>query len=126
MSRLNWALVWFVILALFLSVVVVACGDDDDDDDDVDDDDDDDDSGGDDDEDNGADCTVTDICSFIMDVCDGGGWFESVAECESLWFEDGCENTDGYMACACTCLESEDECFPFTDECEEACRVNNC
>ena len=49
MSRLNWILVWFAILALFLSMAVVACGDDDDDDDNDDDDDDNDDDNDDDD-----------------------------------------------------------------------------
>jgi hypothetical protein len=44
MSRLNWALMWFAIMALLFCVAAVSCGDDDDDDDD---------SGGDDD--NGSD-----------------------------------------------------------------------
>lgn len=117
MKPWNWMIFIVIILSLSLSLFI-ACGDDDDDDDAsgiVDDDDDDDDSGGDDDDANT--CILNDVCNYVVENCEDSGGYADVAECAGMWLMD-CNDAEGYMACACDCLDAATSCDNFINECE--------
>ncbi|MCZ7584879.1 MAG: hypothetical protein M5R36_16960 [Deltaproteobacteria bacterium] len=133
MKNVTWfGLVLLVILAL--AVAIPACGDDDDDDDDDDDaagdDDDDDDATGDDD---GGDCSVNDVCGYVVDTCNDALGFGSVTACEEAYLADCASagdtaDTDAFLLCVCACEAADPSCEDMDSfgTCEGECFTEFC
>ncbi len=123
MNFWRWSL--FAVLILIVSFsMIMACGDDDDDDDDDTIEDDDDEV---DDDDDSAGCGVSDICAYVFsDDCPGNNGMESEDDCNDIWL-DGCADTDGYLLCACACLNADPaDCTDWMQNCEAACWTDYC
>ena len=80
--------------------------------------------GGDDDDSEVASCEIWELCDFAFDACQGYG-FDDPDTCEDLWLED-CYDTEGYMNCACDCLDSASICDDFGEGCEYGCWNVHC